>query len=68
MSAAALEDALRAHGIDCSVEAREALAILIPKANGSELARDDRREIALRLGSEHGFTHVAVELAPPAGA
>ena len=68
MSAAALEAALHAVGIDCAVEAREALAILVPRDDTCDLSRVERRELALRLGREHGFTHVAIELTPTSGA
>lgn len=68
MSAAALEAALHALGIDCAVEARDALAILVPRDHACDLSRLEQRELALRLGREHGFTHVAIELAPTSGA
>ena len=64
MSAAALAEALAAHGIACAVEARETLAVLVPSSDAAELAAPERRELAVRLAREHGFTHVAVELAP----
>lgn len=64
MSAVSLERALRAHGLDGVVEARGGLAVLIPRESASDFAMSERRDLALRLAREHGFTHLAVELAP----
>ncbi len=67
MSAPALEAALRAHGLACEVEPRETLAVLVPCRTTLDLATAERRALAIRLAREHGFTHVAVELAPGGG-
>ncbi len=62
-SRAALRAALREAGLDCDVESRDALAILVGTATfAASLASPERRALALRLAREHGFTHVAVEL------
>lgn len=67
MSADALRDALRAAGVDSTVEARDRLAI-VTAAPGA-FADPRLRERAVALAREHGFTHVAVELpAEDAGA
>ena len=66
MSAAALAEALEAHGIACDVEARDTLAVLVPRAEADALSTPEGRELTVRLAREHGFTHVAVELAPAA--
>lgn len=71
MTASAFEAALRAHGIDAAVEQRDALAVVVPREAGSQPAGAmvldaSHRALVLRLGREHGFTHVALELAPPA--
>ena len=61
--AASLERVLAAAGVDCAVEARERLAVLVPRAGGVAAFADPAlRERALRLATEHGFTHLAVEL------
>ena len=67
MSAASLREALRAAGVDSTVEARDRLAIVtaVPGAFVDPAAR----EHAVAMAREHGFTHVAVELfAEDAGA
>ena len=67
MSAGALRDALRSAGIEATVEARDRLAILT--ARPGVFVDPARRERAVELAREHGFTHVAVELtAEDAGA
>lgn len=66
MSAHSLAAALAAHGFACEVEAHDALAVLIPGDGAGDVSDPALRELALRLGREHGFTHVAVELARPA--
>ncbi|HUF25368.1 MAG TPA: hypothetical protein VMM18_00200 [Gemmatimonadaceae bacterium] len=71
MKANAFEAALRAEGIDCTVEERDALAVVVPGGDGMPRAGGAvldaaQRALVLRLGREHGFTHVAVELPPPA--
>ena len=62
--AMALAAALRSAGIACEVEARAALALIVASpAEVTRLAADDRRRGVLALARQHGFTHVAVELA-----
>jgi hypothetical protein len=62
--ATALAAALRSAGIACEVEARAALALIVAStAEVTRLAADDRRRRVLALARQHGFTHVAVELA-----
>jgi hypothetical protein len=60
-----LEERLREVGLDCCVEARDRLAVLIPTDAGSFKGSDRSR--AIQLAREAGFSHVAVEL-DPAGA
>ena len=62
MSAAALEEALRRIGVDGRVEAREGLALLVPRAGAAALADASLRRRAAALAREHGFTHLALEL------
>lgn len=66
MSAESLATALAAHGFACEVEAQGSLAVLIPGNAAGDVSDPALRELALRLGREHGFTHVAVELVRPA--
>ncbi|HEX6057559.1 MAG TPA: hypothetical protein VFZ11_00985 [Gemmatimonadaceae bacterium] len=66
MSAAGLEAALRSLGVDGRVEARGALAVLVPRGGADALA-GALADAALRRGAavlarEHGFTHLALEL------
>lgn len=56
---------LRERGIECRVEVRDRLAILIP-ADSPSVA--ENREDVLRLAREEGFTHVAMELDPDGAA
>lgn len=62
MSARDLEADLRALGIDCAVDGRDRLAILIPNGDPGRLASDDVRREAVRLAESHGFTHLALEI------
>jgi hypothetical protein len=66
---AGLAAALGALGFPCIVEPRAALALLSMRAgDAARLAASPDRAAALALAKEHGFTHVAVELAvEPAG-
>ena len=66
MSADTLAAALAEQGFECEVEAHDALAVLIPGDAACDVSDPALRELALRLGREHGFTHVAVELPRPA--
>jgi len=63
--ARALSDALRAAALfDGEVEAAGALAVLVPRRGDEPApARERRLEIA-RVARAHGFTHVALEVAP----
>lgn len=62
MSADALEQALRALGVDGRVEARGGLALLVPRAGAGALADGSLRRRAAALAREHGFTHLALEI------
>lgn len=62
MSARELEADLRAMGIECTVEAREKLAILIPAGDARRLSSADARLEAVRLAEAHGFTNLALEI------
>ena len=66
MSAESLERALRDEGIDCVVEARERLAVIVPGPRGLDLSSAELRGRALALLPTHGFTHLALELLAPA--
>lgn len=68
MSAAALEDALRRLGVEGRVEARESLALLVPRGGAANLADATLRRRAAALAREHGFTHLALELVDGADA
>ena len=57
-----LESHMRESGVDCRVEVRDRLAILIP-GSGTAWSVEQRRQI-LQLAKNEGFTHVAVELDP----
>lgn len=65
MTAAALESALASLGVPCAVEADHRLAVLRPKAleGGSSFAKPAVRARIVALALEHGFTHVALDLA-----
>jgi hypothetical protein len=65
VSAESLEAALRAEGIDCVVEERERLAVIVPGPRGLDLSSVELRRRALALLPAHGFTHLALELLPP---
>ena len=62
MSADGLQRALRAIGIDCTVEARDKLAILIPSAPTRDFNEPSVRRAAIALLAEHGFSHLALEI------
>lgn len=63
-----LESQLRDSGMDCRVEVRDRLAILIPeKSEDDGHLSGEQRRLILQLARSEGFTHVAVEL-DPAGA
>lgn len=60
----ALEQALRAIGLRCAVEAYDALAVAIPEPGERSFEIDDIRRRAIDLARAHGFSHLAVELRP----
>ena len=50
-------------GIECSLEMRGGLALLLPTRDGvAALQLDETRRAVLALARQHGFTHVAIEL------
>ena len=61
--AGALEADLAALGIPCTVEARERLALVVPRTGEPGLADPELRREAVRLAEARGFSHVALELA-----
>ena len=58
-----LEARLRDDGIDCRIEQRDRLVILIPDDPAQGLARTSRLRV-LQLAREEGFSHAAIELDP----
>lgn len=64
MSAAALERALAHAGLLAEVEARDRLAIIRAADTNASRAIGARRGEVTALASAHGFSHVALELAP----
>ena len=59
----ALAAAIAKLGIDCALEVRGGLALLLPTPEGvAALQADENRRAVLSLAREHGFTHVAIEL------
>lgn len=65
MSAAGLERALSALGIDCTVESRDKLAIIVPRGHAARFEDASVRRAATALLREHGFTHLALEIPGP---
>ena len=62
-NAVALAAAIAELGIDCALEARGGLALLLPTPEGvAALQADESRRAVLALAKQHGFTHVAIEL------
>ena len=62
-NASALAAAINELGLQCALEARGALALLLPVPESVEmLQRPETRRAVLALAREHGFTHVAIEL------
>ena len=62
-NAAALADAIAELGVQCSLEARGGLALLLPvQESVAILQSPDTRRAVLALARAHGFTHVAIEL------
>jgi hypothetical protein len=63
VTGASLEDALAALGIPCVVEADNRLAVLRALPGSPSFADDALRLRIVALATEHGFSHVAVDLA-----
>jgi hypothetical protein len=62
-NAEALAAAIADLGLNCDIEARSGLVVLLPAAESvAKLAEDETRRAALSLARQHGFTHVAIEL------
>ena len=62
-SGMALAGALAKLGVECALEVRGGLALLLPTAEGAAaLQVDEKRRAVLALAKDHGFTHVAIEL------
>jgi hypothetical protein len=62
-NAAALAGAIAELGVQCSLEVRGGLALLLPVAESvAALQSPDTRRAVLALARAHGFTHVAIEL------
>jgi hypothetical protein len=62
-NAVALAAAIAKLGIECALEVRGGLALLLPTVEGvTALQADENRRAVLSLAKEHGFTHVAIEL------
>jgi hypothetical protein len=62
-NATALAAAIGRLGVQCSLEARGGLVLLLPvKASVEALQSPDTRRAVLALCREHGFTHVGIEL------
>jgi hypothetical protein len=62
-NASALAAAIAELGLQCTLEARGGLALLMPVPESVELLqRPETRRSVLALAREHGFTHVAIEL------
>ena len=62
-NAVALAAAIAELGLECALEVRGGLALLLPTQEGAAaLQVDETRRAVLALAKEHGFTHVAIEL------
>jgi hypothetical protein len=62
-NASALAAAIGELGVDCALEVRGGLALLLPTEHGAlVLQADETRRAVLALAKRHGFTHVAIEL------
>jgi hypothetical protein len=62
-NAAALAVAIAELGVQCSLEVRGGLALLLPvQESVAALQVPDTRRAVLALARSHGFTHVAIEL------
>jgi hypothetical protein len=63
LSAESLREALAALGLRVGVEERGALAVLSLEGDAALLRDPSIRARALAIASEHGFTHLALEVA-----
>jgi predicted kinase len=63
VTAAALEAALASLGVPCAVDAEQRLAVLRPTVSATNFAQPAMRARIVALAQEHGFTHVALDLA-----
>jgi len=62
-NASALASAIAELGVQCSLEARGGLALLLPVQESiAALQLPETRRAVLALARTHGFTHVAIEL------
>jgi len=62
-NAAALAAAIAELGVQCALEARGGLALLLPVTESvARLQDQETRRAVLALARQHGFTHVAIEL------
>ena len=62
-NAASLAAAIATLGVQCSLEARGGLALLMPvAASVAKLQDPETRRAVVALAREHGFTHVGIEL------
>ena len=62
-NAIALAAAIADLGVQCSLEVRGGLALLLPVSSSIQtLQSPDTRRAVLALARQHGFTHVAIEL------
>jgi len=66
MSAEALRSALAGAGLAAEVEGRERLAIIRAAGPTASRAIVAQRARVITLASAHGFSHVALEIGPPA--
>ena len=64
-SAEELERALRAIGLRITVEAMDALAIVVPEPGERSFESAEVRARAIALARSHGFSHLAVEVREP---
>jgi hypothetical protein len=63
LSAESLREALAALGLRGSIEARGTLAVLLLEGDAAPLRDPSLRARALAIASEHGFSHLALEVA-----
>lgn len=59
-----LTEALRAIGLDCRVDARDRMALIVVRQGSAPLVDDALREQVIAVAREKGFTHVALDLQP----